>query len=87
VYFFEVLGDAVKSLEGLVFQLFKLLGQGFGAAFAIVVVGFVEFVEVFFGHVVVGFVQVGKTVHHGGDDDLAFADFVGQAQDFGDGGG
>ena len=38
VNFFEELSDAVKSFQGLVFQLFQFFGQSFGATFAIVVI-------------------------------------------------
>jgi len=87
VHLLEELAQSVEALERLLLQLFQLLGQRLGAALAVVVVGFVEFVEVFFGHIVVGLVGVGEAVHDGGDDDLAFADFFAQAQDLGDGGG
>jgi hypothetical protein len=79
-------GNAVKALQRLGLEFFELLGQCLGAAVAVVVVGFVVLVKVFLGHKVVGLVGVGEAVHHGGDDDLAFADLGGQAQDFGNGG-
>ncbi|MCY1515121.1 hypothetical protein D9M68_496970 [compost metagenome] len=83
----EHLGDAVEAREGFVLEFFELLGQGLGAALAVVVVFFVEFVEVFFGHVVVGLVRVREAVHDGRDDDLAFTDGRGHLEDRGDGGG
>jgi hypothetical protein len=83
---FKQAGNAVKALQGFALELFELFGQRFGAAFAVVVIGFVEFVEVFFGHVVVGLVGVAETVNDGGDDHLVFADVRGQAEDFGNGG-
>jgi hypothetical protein len=83
----EHAGDAVEALERFALEFLELLGERLGAALAVVVVFFVEFVEVFFGHVVVGLVGVREAVHDGRDDDLAFADRRGQAQDLGDGGG
>ena len=68
------------------FQLFQFFGQSLGAAFAVVVIGFVVLVKVFFGNIVVVFIGIHKTIHHGGDDDLAFANFIAHAQDFGNGG-
>ena len=87
VHFFEQGGDAAEALECLTLEFFELLGQGLGAAFAVVVVGIVELVKIFFGHIVIGFVGVAEPVDHGRDDNLAFADFLGHAQDFSDGGG
>jgi hypothetical protein len=69
-----------------VLQFLELLGEGLGAAVAVVVVVGVELVEVFLGHVVVGLVRVGEAVDDAGDDDLAVTDLGGQAQDLGDGG-
>jgi hypothetical protein len=83
----EQRGDAVEALKRLVLQFFELLGQCLGAALAVIVVGFIELVEVFLGHVVVGLVDVGEAVHHGRDDDLAFADLAGHPEDFRNGGG
>ena len=65
---------AVKADQGLTFELFKLFRQRFGAAFTVVVVVGVEFIEIFLGHIVVGFVGVRKSVHDGGDHDLVFTD-------------
>jgi hypothetical protein len=83
----EQRGDAVEALERLVLQFFEFLGQCLGAALAVIVVGFIELVEVFLGHVVVSLVDVGEAVHHGRDDDLAFADLAGHPEDFRNGGG
>ena len=83
----EQLAQLVKALQRLLLEFFELLGQRLGAALAVVIVGFVEFVEVFFGHIVIGLVGVGEAVHDGRDDDLAFADLFAHVQDFGDGGG
>ena len=58
VHFFEQLAQAVKAGEGFAFEFFEFLGQGLGAALAIVIIGGVEFVKVFFGNVVVGFVRI-----------------------------
>ena len=85
--FFEQLAQLVKALQCLLFQLFELFRQRLGATLAVVVVGFVEFVKVFFGHIVVGFVRVGEAIDDGGDDDLALADFLAHVEDFGDSGG
>ncbi len=65
VHLVEVLAQLVEAAQGLVLQLLELLGQRFGAALAVVVVGFVVFVEVFFGHVVVGLVRVDEAIDHG----------------------
>ena len=56
--------DFVEAGERFFFQLFELFRQCFRAAFAVVVVFFVELVKVLFGHVIVGFVGDGETIHH-----------------------
>src|SRR6218665_1478071 len=86
VHFLEQIAQFVKAFQGLLFEFFELFGQRLGAALAVVVIGFVKFVEVFFGHVVVGLVGVGKAIDDARDHDLACADFLAHVQYFGDGG-
>ena len=83
----EVRLHAVKVGEGLGFELFQFLGECFGAAFAVVVIFFVEFVEVFLGHVVVGLIQIVESVNDCGDDHFVLANFIGHGKNGGDGGG
>jgi hypothetical protein len=64
---------SVELLQRLVLQLFELLGQRLAAALAVVVVLFVELVEVLFGHVVVGLVGGDEAVDGLGDLHLAGA--------------
>ena len=73
-------------LKRLIFELFELLSQGFGATFAIVVIGFIELVKIFFSHIVVGFIDIAESVNHGGDHHFVFADVVGHFQNGGNGG-
>jgi hypothetical protein len=71
------LRSSVELLQRLVLQFLELLGQRLAAALAVVVVLFVELVEIFLGHVVVGLVVGDEAVHHLGDLHLAGADLVG----------
>src|SRR6185369_1311680 len=77
VHLLEQQLDAGEAFQRLGLELFELFGQRLGAAIAVVVIVGVELVEIFLGHIVVGFVRVGEAVHYGGDDNPAFADFIG----------
>jgi hypothetical protein len=83
----EVAAQRGELLQRLLLQLLELLGQRLAAALAVVVVLLVELVEVFLGHVVVGFVDADEAVDGFADLHLAGADLVGHRQDLGDRGG
>ncbi len=87
VNFFKQFTQPVEAAERLALEFFQFFRQRLGATLAVVIIGGVEFIKIFLGHIVIGFIGVGETVHHGGDDDLAFTDVFAQAQDFGNGGG
>ena len=61
----EQQGNFFEAGQRFFLQLFELFGQRFRAALAVVVILFVEFIEVFFGHIVIGFVRVRKAIDHG----------------------
>jgi len=87
VQLLEQPAQGIEARQGLALELFHFARHRLGAAFAVVVAGFVVVVEVFFGHVVVGLVGVGKAIDKGRDHHRTGANFLGHVQDFVDGGG